>query len=420
MINIYKINKEKIKSVYISVNFTMNVNEKGISESAVLASLLSKSSKKYKNQIEIEKYMYELFGAEFDVNVQKYGDLYNVEFLIEAINKDFLPGNEDVIIKCVNFLHDIITEPNLENNTFSKDLVEREKKAILEKIKSKKDDKLRYSVTKMEEIMCDGENFGVYVYGTEKAVSQITSEDLYQRYIWMLNNSCITVIISGNLNGYDKIDCEVNRIFNDINSNISYENLNFNNKHEKHNDKALNETIEKSDTTQSVISMGLKVEEASIEEFYILSLYNAILGSTPSSKLFQNFREKESLAYTVRSRYYRFKDIIIIYAGIESENFNKAKKVIEKELNDIVIGNITDEEFNAAKTSVISDFNEWDDSKVALAKMLFVNLIIYKNDQISIEKMINLISNVTKSQVIDIAKKIKLKEIFLLGGSDCE
>ncbi len=420
MINIYKINKEKFKSVYISVNFTMNVNEKGISESAVLASLLSKSSKKYKNQIEIEKYMYELFGAEFDVNVQKYGDLYNVEFLIEAINKDFLPENEDVIIKCVNFLHDIITEPNLENNTFSKDLVEREKKAILEKIKSKKDDKLRYSVTKMEEIMCNGENFGVYVYGTEKVVSQITSEDLYQRYIWMLNNSCITVIISGNLNGYDKIDCEVNRIFNDINSNISYENLNFNNKHEKHNDKALNETIEKSDTTQSVISMGLKVEEASIEEFYILSLYNAILGSTPSSKLFQNFREKESLAYTVRSRYYRFKDIIIIYAGIESENFNKAKKVIEKELNDIVIGNITDEEFNAAKTSVISDFNEWDDSKVALAKMLFVNLIIYKNDQISIEKMINLISNVTKSQVIDIAKKIKLKEIFLLGGSDCE
>lgn len=420
MINVYKINKEKFKSVYISVNFTMNVNEKGISESAVLASLLSKSSKKYKNQIEIEKYMYELFGAEFDVNVQKYGDLYNVEFLIEAINKDFLPGNEDVIIKCVNFLHDIITEPNLENNTFSKDLVEREKKAILEKIKSKKDDKLRYSVTKMEEIMCNGENFGVYVYGTEKVVSQITPEDLYQRYIWMLNNSCITVIISGNLNGYDKIDCEVNRIFNDINSNISYENLNFNNKHEKHNDKALNETIEKSDTTQSVISMGLKVEEASIEEFYILSLYNAILGSTPSSKLFQNFREKESLAYTVRSRYYRFKDIIIIYAGIESENFNKAKKVIEKELNDIVIGNITDEEFNAAKTSVISDFNEWDDSKVALAKMLFVNLIIYKNDQISIEKMINLISNVTKSQVIDIAKKIKLKEIFLLGGSDCE
>ena len=54
----------------------MNSNEKEISENAVLASLLSKSCKKYKSQTEIEKYMYKLYGAAFEVNVEKYGDLY--------------------------------------------------------------------------------------------------------------------------------------------------------------------------------------------------------------------------------------------------------------------------------------------------------------------------------------------------------
>ena len=36
-------------------------------------------------------------------------------------------------------------------------------------------------------------------------------------------------------------------------------------------------------------------------------LFNAILGGTPNSKLFQNVREKASLAYTVRSIYIKQK-----------------------------------------------------------------------------------------------------------------
>ena len=41
---------------------------------------------------------------------------------------------------------------------------------------------------------------------------------------------------------------------------------------------------------------------------YIASLYNAILGGGANSKLFQNVREKESLAYTAGSSYVRTKE----------------------------------------------------------------------------------------------------------------
>ena len=155
MINCYKINDEKFKSIYFSVNFTMNSNEQEISQNAILASVLSKSSKKFKNQSEIEKYLNNLYGANFDVNVEKFGDLYNIEFSIECVNKKFLPNNEDVVKYSLKFLHSMIYEQDL---SFDSEIVNREKEYILDRIRSKKDDKLKYGVIKTEELICAPDN----------------------------------------------------------------------------------------------------------------------------------------------------------------------------------------------------------------------------------------------------------------------
>ena len=181
----------------------------------------------------------------------------------------------------------------------------------------------------------------------------------------------------------------------------------------------IQEVVEESQqTTQSVLSYGLRINNPNSNDFYKLSVYNALLGGTPSSKLFQNFREKESLAYTVRSRYYRFKDIIIIYAGIQKENYEKAKLVLENEINKIKDGEISDEEFEASKKSIISDLKEWNDSKIALSKMFISNLFSLKNDSLTLEQMVDKFEKVTKQDIIDIASKITIEKIYFLGGEN--
>lgn len=419
--NIYKINKEKFKSIYFSINFTMNVNsKKEVSQNAVLFSLLSKSCEKYKTQKEIEKHLYELYGAQFCVNVEKFGDLFNVEFAAEVINQEFLPNKNDVLKEIVEFIYNIIYMPNIQNGKFDEELVAREKEYILERIRTKKDEKLKYAVTKMEELMCSTTPFGIYLYGDEKEVENVSNEDIIKAYKRLLENSAITVILSGNLKGYDDIEGYLKETFKDkLDSKITYESL-VSNIAEENMEEKIEEIKEKSDTTQSVLSLGLKVNTNDEKDFYALNLYNAILGATPSSKLFQNFREKESLAYTVRSRYYRFKYMLVIYAGIENKNYKKAIQVINKELEDIRKGNVTKEEFEAAKASLVADLNEWDDSKVALAKMLLSNLLVYKNDKVKIEDMIENMKNVTLDDVVKVSQKITLNKIFFLGGDENE
>lgn len=415
MNNIYKINSEKFKSIYFSINFTMPVNKRQISENALLSAVLGKSNKKFKTQKEIQMYLYSLYGANFDIGIEKFGDLYNIEFRGECINKKYLPNNTDVVNEVLEFLYDAIYNPNVLNGAFDEEVVEREKDFILNKIREVKDDKLRYGIRKMEELMCKDEPFSTYVYGDEDDIYKITSSDLYKRYNEVISNSCITFIISGNLLGYEDIEEKVNNIFNNkLVSKLNYKELIYNQKLNH-----IQEVVEESQqTTQSVLSYGLRINNPNSNDFYKLSVYNALLGGTPSSKLFQNFREKESLAYTVRSRYYRFKDIIIIYAGIQKENYEKAKLVLENEINKIKDGEISDEEFEASKKSIISDLKEWNDSKIALSKMFISNLFSLKNDSLTLEQMVDKFENVTKQDIIDIASKITIEKIYFLGGEN--
>lgn len=410
---VYKINNDKFKSIYISYNFTMEVKENSVfSNNAVLGALMAKSSRKYQTQKEIEKYLNSLYGANYDVNVEKYGDLYNLEFRIEYINKKFLPGNEDLLENILNFLKEMIYNPA----DWTDENIKREKEFILERINERKDEKLKYGVQRAEELLCKDEPFGVFLYGDQDNVQNVDKDVLKNAYSELLK-SCVTVIISGNLEGYDNIEETFNEVFKNIEfSSKEVTDLIYNTKRES--DNKTEEVKEYQDTTQSVLSLGLRIKDCTIDDFYALNLYNAILGTTPSSKLFQNVREKESLAYTVRSRYYRFKDIIVIFAGINKENYQKAVDVIKEQIEAIKKGEISKEEFESAKDSLMADLLEWKDSKIAMAKMKFANIIAFKDADITVEDMRERMSKVTLEDIIRVANLVSVEKIFVLGGVD--
>ena len=419
MKNIYKVNDNKFKSIYVSYNFTFETKKDEVPKNVITSLILSKGCNKYKTSKEIEEYLSSLYGTNFDINMEKIGDLYNVEFRLECVNKEFLPNKEDVLKPAIDFLFEIIYNPKIENNKFDSVIFEREKNFILDKINKRKDEKLKYAVLKTEELLCDQEPFGTYIYGDIKDAENTKLTDIHDMYVKLLEKSSVFVIVSGNLNGYDDIDQYINNVFKNkldkvsINKkliNISCKNRNVSEK--------INEIKENTQTNQAVITLGMRVNDLEDNDFYALNVYNSILGGTPSSKLFQNVREKESLAYTAKSRYYRFKGIFVIYAGIEEINYEKAKKVILNQIDDMKNGNISELELNSSKQSLISDLLEWNDSKISLAKLAYTNAVSGQN--LTIEELIENMKKVQLDDVARVAKKVKIELIYLLGGEDSE
>ena len=101
---------------------------------------------------------------------------------------------------------------------------------------------------------------------------------------------------------------------------------------------------------QSKLAIGFRTDVALSHPLSpATSLLNDIFGGSPASKLFLNVREKRSICYHCSSTYDVYKGAIFAESGISADRKEEAELAIRKEFEDIVKGDITDTEWNAAK-----------------------------------------------------------------------
>ena len=166
------------------------------------------------------------------------------------------------------------------------------------------------------------------------------------------------------------------------------------------------------DVTQGKLVIGLDINYTSEDAKFPISIYNVILGESATSKLFQNVREKASLAYTARSNYVRQKSNIFIRCGIEIENFDKALEIIKKQLEDMKNGDFTEEDLENAKKYMISGITSIQDEQDS-------EVIYYIGQELSekfttFEEYAKRIEEVSMQDVKDVANSIDINTIYFL------
>lgn len=403
------IKDNKFKSIFVSVNLLLPLVKEDMSKNALIAMVLKKGSKKYGTERELEKKLAELYNARLRVNVEKYFKYYNIEFGIEVINKKYI--SEDILDDALDILKEIIYNPNVENESFNKELVDREKEGLINMINEQKDQKRTYALNKIEEYLFENEDYGYPLLGKEEDYRNIDEKSLYDYYNKMLQAAKIEIIVNGNLEYYEDIEYKLNKHFNSVNKDIKYSHIQIT---EVEEPKFYSEN---QDISQSVLTFGIRLLDIEKKDVFNAVVLNAILGGTPSSKLFQNIREKQSLAYFAKSIYNKQKGTMCVLAGIEPKNYLKAKELILKEIEDLKTGNITDEEFVTAKDYVISTYKEMRDSKTGYAKFILGNDILF-DETIEIDEVISYLQKLQKEEILELAKKVNVQTIYLLGGRE--
>ena len=166
------------------------------------------------------------------------------------------------------------------------------------------------------------------------------------------------------------------------------------------------------DVTQGKIDIGLRVSD---EDKYAILVYNQILGGDANSKLFQNVREKNGLAYTVRSTYSKYNNFIMIRTGIQLENFDKCLNVIEEQLADLQNGKITEKEITDAKECIYAALREINESQLATINFEYARETLADED--SVEDKKKKIEAVSIDDVIKVAKGTSVNLIYYLTNA---
>ena len=415
MIKIKRFENNKFKTNEIAVFVTIKQTQENATKNALIPAVLRRGSANFQNQLEISKKLENMYGSSFNCGVDKSGDYIILKFFIETINNEYSDSKENLAQEAFNLLTDIVFNPLVENDGFNINYVKQEKDNLAKIINSKKDDKANYAYQRCIEEMFKNNPYGIYKYGSIQDLEKINEKNLYGHYLNIIQNSQIFIYINGKNANSINVDENINNNFKiafNNNSNEYNENDDLQEKNENAEIVALqpiNIVKEKLDVTQGKLIIGLN---APSENKYAVTMYNTILGGGANSKLFQNVREKESLAYYASSRYIRRKNAIIIRTGIELANYDKAVKVIKEQLEEMKKGNISDYELSSAKTLILASLKLIPESQEDIMAFDFDQDVF--NENLTFEQYYKKIENITLKEIIDVANQVRINTIYYL------
>lgn len=407
-IKLHILNTDKFKTNLVAVFLTTKLKKETVTPNALISAILRRGTNNLKTQEEISKQLEELYGASFDCGIDKTGDNQVLKFYIQTINDDYIPQQEENMLKTsIENIFDIVFNPLTEKEGFKKEYVEQEKKNMKQRIEGRVDNKARYALDRCIEEMYKDKPYGLYKFGDVNSIENINENNLYKTYEKLIDECKIDIFISGNIN--DEVEDIIKE--NENIKKLKERDAKYNTTSEKPEGKK-GEIIEKMSVTQGKLVMGLDLNIQNEDEKYYTLVYNNILGGSANSKIFQNVREKASLAYSAGSSYFKYKNNIFINCGIEISNYEKAVELIKEQIEDMKNNNFTDEEFENAKNSIIATIKTIDDEQDTLIIYYFGQEL--SNNKNTIEDYIKKIEETKREDVLNIANKVEINTIYFL------
>lgn len=411
-VKLHHINTNNFKTNLFAIFLATPLKRETVTLDALLTAILRRGTQNMPSQDLISKKLEEMYGASFNCGIEKSGDNHIIKFYLEAVSEEFLPEKEELSKKCLEILFDIVFNPLVENGEFKQEYLDGERENLRQIIESKIDNKAKYSLDRCVEEMYKNEVYGLYKYGYVEDLDKITAKQLYQRYVELIDTCKIDIFYSGTKSKEEMTEM--------ITSNKKMQNVKErepdyivnNEQTEGKNVEKENVIEEKMQINQGKLVIGLNINSQEENSRFATSVYNAILGGGANSKLFQNVREKESLAYTAGSNYIRQKNSIFVRCGIEIDNYKKALDTIKKQLEDMKKGDFTGQDIKNAKkliTESVKSITSEQDTEITYYYGQELSDIFMTIDQYE-EK----IEAVTKEQITDLANKINVDTIYFL------
>lgn len=402
----------RFKTNRLSITFFMPLKRETAAVNAMIPHLLARSCASLPDFTALNRRLAMLYGARIGCGVRKLGEVQAMTLSLGAVSDRYVPGGERLSAECARLLAEMVFHPAFDGGCFRTQDVEQEKRQLIEQIDAEFNDKRTYARARCEQLMCEGEAYGVPRLGEREAVERLTPEEITRAWKKMLRTAQVHVLLIGDgeetpvreaieagfaaCGGREPAACATAT---------------------GAMPRAPREKTERFDVSQAKLVMGFRTPVAEPGEGVMgMRLATALLGGTPHSKLFLNVREKLSLCYYCAARFDRNKGILLVDSGVEEKNARRAREEILRQLEAVQKGDFTAEEVEAARLSMADSFRTVADSPVTLENFYISQA--FDGRCYTPEEAAQAAGAVGREEIIKAAGSLSLDYTYLLAGKE--
>lgn len=407
--NIYTIKTDRFKTSHLEVIFKNVLKKEEIGTYSFLADMLSEGCKKYPRKKDLITRFEELYKIVIYASTMRVGNVIDLHFSLDFINPEYIE-DEGYIEDVIKTLFEVILNPNVCNDEFDLKTFNIVKERLRREINSLKENPVKQSIKEAIKTMDSNSPTSYEILGTIEELENITPAKLYNAYKSLRKNFKVDVFLIGNLD-MDNVAGLIKKYF----KNRYIVSDNFEVMVDNKETKKVKEKTMKSDNIQTNLVMLFNLKNLSeLEKNITLNCFNYLYGSGGlTSKLYKSIREENSLCYAINSMYLKYDKLLMVQISLDNCNVKKAISLVKKELKSMQNGNFSEEEVRDAINNMVISLDMSLDNNIAILNNYVFNIY----DKLpSIEERKEYFKKLTKEDIVNVSKKVKLNTIFTLEG----
>ncbi len=300
------------------------------------------------------------------------------------------------------------------HSTFPSEEIKREKGVVLEEISMNEDTPDDLCLDILGKAFFGETNYGRNILGPKKNVRSFKKADILAYMSERYTPDNIVISMAGNITA-EAAQAMVEKYFSDMPKGSG-------------KTRTVDVRLQSKSLVRSkdIEQVHIGIAYPSMKRYERLAdatlIVNSVLGGSMSSRLFQEVREKLGLAYTVYSYLTSYKDTgsLVIYAGVNAENYLQSVEAIDKCISRLKNKDITEVEFKRGKEQLLSS-QIFAQESTSSQMLLYGKELIYSGNIYNFEDRVKKINEVTLNDVFEALEynfDDKYRATALVGKTD--
>lgn len=400
---------DKYKTTLFQWNVEAPMDDR-VTDRALLSDLLTRGTRRSPGMAEMAARCEEMFATEIVSNAYRLGDRQVVTFGFEAIADRYADGGRRGLFdECVGLLDEVLSDPPLDGDAFRADHFEQERSNLVRAIEGLDDDKGAYAFRRLMAVHLPGTPWSRHAWGTVDEARALDEPHVRETWRDLTASQPVRMFVVGDVSA-DQAVAAARRLAGPhvrprpVTSTTPPPIV------------ARDVVVERErqPLSQSKLALGFRIAPERLASA-AAPMFAMAFGGGSHSRLFKTVREEHSLAYSAYAGVLVDAGSLIVQAGVDAANAEKARGIVVEELERFARDGIDEEELELSRRAQRRRLEALRDAPGSHCN--FRHAALVQGRPHDLDRALARIDSVTPDDVVAVAADTHLDAEFLLEGT---